>query len=463
VSRLRLLYVLAALVAVAAIASMLAVIAGPRPGTLLVLASAAAPDRLQVSRLQLHGSAGWGTLRGALAVTVPNAPDTVTLTEQQVEPGTHDRLRIGDVELPARIALTSGVVEPVLVAVSQGRPEAAGIYAGNDDVNLGLAELGGKKTPMPDFSLVDEQGRPFTKESVAGHDLVVAAFHTTCHETCPLYTGLFLQLEKKLPRSVLLAEVTTDPATDTPDRLRAYADEIDARWTFATGDASALAVFWQPFGVGLSNTDSHVSTLVLVDSHGYVQLVYRGVPDVGGRLPATLDAQLSATGRQELESRGEGWGATQVADALTTIDRLQPQASKGGGRAPGFTLSATDGRQVSMSDFGARPVVLNFWASYCPPCRQEMPLIDQTARDHPQVTFLFIDVRDDPGAAAKVLSRLGIRSQALLDPEGRTGAAYGVAALPTTVFIRADGSIEGRYVGATDPAVLESHLAAISA
>jgi cytochrome oxidase Cu insertion factor (SCO1/SenC/PrrC family) len=457
----KLLYALAAVVAVLAAAMLLTLVTGPRPGTLLVLASGETTDRLSASRLQIHGSAGWTSLGDAVSAEVPNAPQTTTLTERQVEPGVYDGLRVGDTVLRAQIKVESGVVEPLLVAVANGKPVAAGIYAGNDNVNLGLAELAGKKTPLPDFSLVDQNGRPFTKASVAGHDLVVAAFHTTCHETCPLYTGLFEQLQKQLPSSVVLAEVTTDPVTDTPDRLRAYASEIDARWTFATGDVQALAEFWQPFAVDLSSADSHVSTLALIDSHGYVQLVYRGVPDLGGRLPAVLESQLSAAGRQELQSRGEGWGAPQVADALRTIDGLRPAPSAGGGPAPGFTLMSTGGREVSLSDYRGRPVVLNFWATYCPPCRQEMPLIDSTAADHPGAVFLFVDVSDDAGDATRLITKLGIRSTVLVDPSGATSAAYRVVGLPTTVFIRADGSIEGRYAGATDAAVLESHLAAI--
>ena len=358
--------------------------------------------------------------------------------------------------------VSSGTVEPVLVSVASGRPLDAGVYAGNDNVNLGLAELAGKKTPMPDFNLVDQDGRPFTKATVTGRDLVIAAFHTTCHETCPLYTGLFLQLRKQLPSTVALAEVTTDPATDTPARLRAYADEIGADWTLATADPTSLSAFWEPFGVALSSGDSHVSTLALIDAHGYIQLVYRGVPDVGGKLPPALVSALSPEGRQQLDSHGEGWGAAQVADALRTIDGLQPNRSSGGGAAPDVELTSEDGKRLSLDEFRGRPLILNFWASNCPPCRQELPLLQSTALDHPAVALLLVDVRDDPAAAARMLNRLHIDLPWALDSNGSVSSAYGVVGLPSTVFIRADGTIEGRYTGATDPAVLDSHIAELS-
>src|SRR5438105_1542600 len=229
---------------------------------------------------------------------------------------------------------------------------------------------------------------------------------------------------------------------------------IDARsqagWTLATGGANSLRAFWDPFGVDLSSGDGHISTLALVDSHGYLQLVYRGVPDVGGTLPPPLDAQLGAAGRQELISRGEGWGAPQVADALRTIDGLQQNGAGGGGRAPGFTLTKLGVGRVSLSDHAGRPVVINFWATNCPPCRRELPLLEATARDHPEVTFLLVDVRDDVGAASRMLAGLGVHSETLEDVDGSVSAAYGVVALPTTVFVRSDGIVEGRYVGATD-------------
>jgi thiol-disulfide isomerase/thioredoxin len=165
----------------------------------------------------------------------------------------------------------------------------------------------------------------------------------------------------------------------------------------------------------------------------------------------------------ELLSRGEGWGAPQVADAIRTIDGLQQNGGGGGSRAPAFTLTSLDGKRVSLNDFAGRPVVINFWATSCPPCRQELPLLQATAREHPEASFLFVDVRDDPRAAGRMLTGLGLQAGALEDRDGAVSVAYGVEALPTTVFVRPDGIVEGRWVGATDATVLRSHLASLGA
>src|SRR5262249_19291699 len=156
-------------------------------------------------------------------------------------------------------------------------------------------------------------------DSIAGKDVAIAAFHTTCHETCPLYTALFLQLSRQKKGSVELVEVTTDPGTDTPPALAAYSKQIGATWTFATGTPDQLSTFWKPFGVELAAGDVHTSTLVLLDRHGYVRLVYRGVPKVGNDIPPALVGTLSARGLTELASGGDGWGAPDVLQALSTI------------------------------------------------------------------------------------------------------------------------------------------------
>src|SRR4029077_12563318 len=189
----------------------------------------------------------------------------------------------------------------------------------------------------------------------------IAAFHTTCHQTCPLYTALFFQLQKELPAGVMLAEVTTDPGTDPPAILDAYSKTIGARWTFATGSADVLTAFWKPFGVQLATGDSHVSPLALGDTHGYVRLVYRGVPDVGNEFPPSMVTTLDAAGLQELASHGDGWGAPSVLQSLLTISGPEQVTPHPGGQAPGFTLDSTDGRRMSLTDLAGAPLVINFW------------------------------------------------------------------------------------------------------
>jgi cytochrome oxidase Cu insertion factor (SCO1/SenC/PrrC family) len=433
----------------------------PATGTLLVIGAGRTEGSIPPMSLQIHGTAGWTAL-GQVSGLVPAAPGQRELLALPVAVGTYDGVRLGDDEATLPVVVTAGRVEPILLGLQSGRLLPGAAYAGNDQVNLGLGELSGRFVAMPAFSLQDQHGHAFDSSTTAGSDLVVAAFHTTCHQTCPLYTALFFQLQKHLPPGVLLAEVTTDPATDTPAALDAYGKGIGAGWTFATGPRQALAAFWKPFGVQLATGDSHVSTLALVDRHGYVRLVYRGVPDVGNDIPASLVTTLGAEGLRELASHGDGWGAPSVLESLLTITGPEQVAPNGGGRAPSFTLTGTDGRRVSLADLAGQPLVINFWASYCPPCRAEMPLLQRRVSTASGVRLVLINEGDSSQGARDFLSSTGIQQAALLDSNLSVGRAYGVIPLPTTVFVRADGSIAGRQIGELDDRVLAAWLSTLT-
>ncbi|MDQ6878541.1 MAG: redoxin domain-containing protein [Candidatus Dormibacteraeota bacterium] len=433
----------------------------PATGTLVVAGTGRTAGSIPPTSIELHGRAGWTAL-GQVSGVVPAAPGQRVLLAVAVVAGTYDGIRLGVDQAALPVVVTSGQVEPVLLGVDSGRLINGAVYAGNDQVNLGLGELSGKFVALPAFSLQDHLGHAFDSQTTAGMDLVIAAFHTTCHQTCPLYTALFFQLQKRLPRGVLLAEVTTDPATDTPAVLDAYGRRIGAGWTFATGSAAALAAFWKPFGVNLSSGDSHVSTLALVDRHGYVRLVYRGVPDVGNDIAPSLVTTLGPDGLRQLASHGDGWGAPSVIQSLLTISGPEQVAANAGGRAPAFQLESTDGGRVALADLTGKPLIINFWASYCPPCRAEMPLLQRRAGGLATARLVLIDEGDTSRSARDFLMSTGIQQPALLDSDLNVGKAYGVLPLPTTVFVRADGTIAGRQVGELDDRVLASWLSILT-
>lgn len=429
----------------------------PPAGTLLLAVSGHAAGTLPSTPLALHGQSGWSAL-GNASGAVPAAPDEREVLAVAVVAGSYDGIRLGSDQASLPITVAAGQVEPVLLGVDGGRLVAGAAYAGNDEVNLGLGELSGKFVAMPPFALVDQLGHTFDNQGVAGNDLVVAAFHTSCHQTCPLYTAMFFQIQKQLPPGVRLAEVTTDPATDTQTVLDDYAHRIGASWTFATGPAGALTAFWKPFGVELASGDSHVSTLAVIDRHGYVRLVYRGVPAVGTSIPPDLITDLGTQGLRELASGGDGWGAPEVLRALLTIAGPEQASPSAGGRAPTFDLATTDERRVSLSDLTGVPLVINFWASYCPPCRAEMPLLQQQVGAASGVRLVLINEGDGPQATRDFLTEVGVRRPSLLDSDLSVGRAYGVSALPATVFVRADGSIASRQLGQLDERVLAAQL-----
>ena len=426
-------------------------------GSLVVALSAGSPVRPGGS-LAIHARGGGWTHLARVVRRVPKAPGFLTAFQGSVPAGTYDRVRLGSRTAGADIAVAAGKTQQVLLAVNAAGLVPDGVYSDTQAFNLGLNELSGKVPAMPVFHLVDQHGRPFDNATIAGREVVIAPFLTSCQETCPIYTGLFLQLRKELPSSVILAEVTIDPWDDTPQRLRAYAAGIGAGWTFATADPATLAAFWQHFHVPLSRGDVHQSELMLIDGHGFIRHGYAGVPHVGSGLPASLMGQLDAEGRSTLAAGGDGWGAPQVLDAVQTMQRLATPSSTAGGEVPSFALPGPNGRSDGPQNYRGHPLVVDFWASWCVPCHQELPLLQRAAASHPGLRVLLVDERDNRSTATGYLSRLGIRLPTVFDGSGQVGDVYRIVGLPTTVFVRPDGTVEGRLTGQVGQASLASHL-----
>jgi thiol-disulfide isomerase/thioredoxin len=189
-----------------------------------------------------------------------------------------------------------------------------------------------------------------------------------------------------------------------------------------------------------------------------VRLVYRGVPDIGSAMPPQLIPTLSAQGLHELATGGDGWGAPDILQALLTIAGPEQPAASAGGTVPAFTLSSTDGSHVSVAGLAGKPAVINFWATYCPPCRAEMPLLQKRAGPQSGVQLVLVNEGESRQAARDYLDGLGIRSPSLLDSDLSVGHAFGAIALPTTVFVRADGTIAARHIGQLDDAVLAAEI-----
>ncbi len=438
------------------IAVLLALLLVPRParsGSAIVLLASASGETLAPVQVAV----------GDRSITVggvaPGAPDSRTAARLTLPPGPYP-VRIAGTAHPVTLNVRSDQVEPLLLAVRGGRPVPGGIYAGVQNVNLGLQELSGRLAQVSDFRLVDHDGRQLDRNALLGRDTVIAAFHTTCRESCPLFTGLLFQLRRLAP-DVRLLEVTTDPATDTPAALAAYRASIGADWTFATGQPDDLAAFWAPLGVTLAAGDTHSSALVLVDRYGFLRAAFTGVPDVGARLPAVLERQLDGPGRALLAGHGEGWGAPQVVDSLRTV--ASAGSTSVGERAPAFLLRGLDGARLSLEELRGRPVIANFWWSGCPPCRQEMPLLQRYVDAHPGVALVLIDPVDGVDGARAFVASAHVRAPVLMDGGGQVAAAYGVAAYPTTVFIRRDGTIASRYPGALSAQLLDAHMSNLGA
>jgi len=433
----------------------------PSEGTLVLLLSGPSPTRMS-GAVRIHSNRGWESF-GHYDGRVPAAPQTAQAGSGSVADGRYDAVSIGSQKVGIHFSVGGDKVEPVLLGVLNDRLVAQQTYAGDGAVNLGLAELGGKFPRLAPVELTDQAGRPFSLASADTTPALVATFSTTDRASSLVYAGLFLQLEHKLPSTTRLIEVSTDPAHDTPMEMQAYAHHLGADWTLLTGPTSTISAFWAGLAVQTGSGLQPIAKLALVDSHGFVVRQFDGTPDLHGQLPPALEAELSAAGRADLGSGGNRWDVAQVLDAVHQLGGLAHAAGGVGQMAPSFTVQGWDGRSYSSASLLGRSAVLNFWASWCVPCRTEMPLLQAEATKNPAIAFLFINEKDDTSSARSFVSSLHIQAPIASDPDGSVGARFGVVGLPTTVFVRPDGSIETTWIGQLGKATLDDHLASLGA
>ena len=131
--------------------------------------------------------------------------------------------------------------------------------------------------------------------------------------------------------------------------------------------------------------------------------------------------------------------------------------------APALRLQGLDGRPVDLAALRGRPVVVNFWATWCDPCVREFPLLRQAAATHTRDRLAVVGVltNDRPAAARAFVRRHRATWPVGLDPAGDTAAAWGAVGLPHTWFIRPDGTLASHQLGELTQAALDRQLAVI--
>lgn len=161
-------------------------------------------------------------------------------------------------------------------------------------------------------------------------------------------------------------------------------------------------------------------------------------------------ARLTAT------PSGQGWGPTDSILAAS-LDRQRTQP------APAFALADPDGRVYALEDFRGQVVLVNFWATWCTPCRAEMPELDQVARDYRAAGFrvLAVNVLEDAAAVRRFREELKLELPLLLDPGGEVYRAYKVQGLPSSFLIDRDGVIQDVRLGVVNRSYLEARLPAL--
>ncbi len=134
-----------------------------------------------------------------------------------------------------------------------------------------------------------------------------------------------------------------------------------------------------------------------------------------------------------------------AAAALVCATALAADASGNsqGKAAPDFTLDSRTGKPVSLAQYKGQVVMLNFWASWCGPCKQEMPLLEDIQKKYGKLGFTLIGVNVEPDskAANAVLEKIPVSFPVVYDTESKVSKAYDVSGMPASVFIDRKGQV----------------------
>jgi peroxiredoxin len=146
----------------------------------------------------------------------------------------------------------------------------------------------------------------------------------------------------------------------------------------------------------------------------------------------------------------------------TETETAQPDADIGvGDQAPNFTLQTLDGKEVSLADYRGKKVILNFWATWCPPCKAEMPHMQnyyETEAEKDNVEILAVNLTSsDKGktAIAEFAKQYELSFPIPLDEEGTIGKQFNAFTIPTTYVLNTDGTIHQKIIGPMDEPMIK--------
>jgi len=175
-------------------------------------------------------------------------------------------------------------------------------------------------------------------------------------------------------------------------------------------------------------------------------------------LAAVLVSAVIFSWRRVGLRRPLGWGLGSGL-AFWLLASLSSSLYEQGTRLPELVLRNANGESVQLSSYQGGPLVINLWATWCPPCRREMPVLQNAQHQHQNVTFLFVNQGESMQSVSTFLETQGLNlTNVLFDSGGQLGQKVGSMALPTTLFYSAEGRLLNSHLGELSEASLARAL-----
>ena len=161
-----------------------------------------------------------------------------------------------------------------------------------------------------------------------------------------------------------------------------------------------------------------------------------------------------------MQTEGQDSSETSSQGESTLTNNTEDSSKSKALPAQSFSLTDLEGETVALSDFSGMPIMVNFWATWCPPCRAEMPLIQDFAAEYKvDLVVLAVNAGEEEVVVQNFVNNHNLDDLVfLLDPENDVASLYRIPGFPTSLFIDAEGLLQGFYIGELDKAALKNNL-----
>lgn len=164
-------------------------------------------------------------------------------------------------------------------------------------------------------------------------------------------------------------------------------------------------------------------------------------------------------------TKGFNKDTTDISDTTqkpqaTSQNKASSNNTSQANKAIDFTLYDLDGNKISLNDFRGKSVYLNFWATWCPPCRKEMPAMEKIYQEYKDkgLVVLTIDIGEDKETVKNFIQDNNFNFEVLLDSDQSVAAKYSITSIPVSYFIDKDGNINDKRVGALQEDEMRSYI-----